>query len=368
MFKFFKMLIILIVFLSAALALYFQYIGHFDPVEIAVNFKEQGDRDQALDVIEFSRENNIGDQQRLADLNEEYEYGFFEKNKDLFYQGAIKGEVYNTYSGIGCIAADLVIVGDVRDLTKESINLATGKNVDYVVAALSTIGIGTAVAEVSGVGTAPGVMVDAGASVLKTSIKFITKTARKIPDSILKTVLIGKKVGISFYEKLWSIFKSTNFSIPSTVTILSKLKDFNHLDSAVVISKKAKKGAVLFISKTGDEGFKAYETFKSYRLGDLFAAGIKRNPKGVFGVTKFNTIIHSIKFLEKHGFLIALLIILSLLASIFAMLPAWISITIFVLSGGFLGYKTRKSYKALRRKKYFHTKKHSIIALQEVSA
>ena len=73
-----------------------------------------------------------------------------------------------------------------------------------VVAALSAIGLGTTVAEATGAGTA----VDAGVSVVKTTVKYVTKIFKKIPDSMLKTAITGQKLGAKAYKRIWALFKS----------------------------------------------------------------------------------------------------------------------------------------------------------------
>ena len=339
-----KVIILLFIFLSSALALYLNYIGEFDPVEMAVALKNENKRDQALEVIKFGLENKVGDQKALKDLQEEYEYGFIEKSKDLFWHGATKGDVFNLYSGIGCIAADLCIIGDVRDLTKEGYHLLAGKKIDYVVAALSGIGVGTTVLETTG----GGVIVDAGVSVVKNVFKYATKVFRKIPDSLLKAIVAGKKVDSAAYKKIWVLFKETNLSIPNMTTILSKVKDVRYLDAAIDLTRRMKKGAVIFISKSGESGLRTYEAFKKFKLGGFFISSFKRNPKGVLGVTKWPRRIHYLKIVKKKGFVLPALIALSSLAMILAMLPPWVPVVTFIGSAGYFGWDF---YRALKRRK-----------------
>jgi hypothetical protein len=336
--KLLKVVLLLFIFLSSGLALLLNFIGEFDPVQMAIDLKNDNERDQALDVIGFSIENNIGNQQELEALYDEYQYDATEKLNDLFWDGAVKGNVFNVYSGIGCVAADLAVVGDVRDLTKEGISLLTGKDVDYVVAALSAIGVGTTVAEATGVG-AP---VDAGVSVIKTIVKYASKVLKKIPDSILKTAISAKKFSAAVYEKVWILFKETNFSAPNVATILSKIRDIKYLDPAIAVTKRLKKGGAIFINKTGEAGLKTYESFNKLKLGDLFISAFKRNPKGVLGITKFHTFIHSVKILKKQGFLIPLVLILTFLANLLAMFPFWVPLIVFLASGGYIGWSIHK--------------------------
>jgi hypothetical protein len=343
--KVFRIALVVFIFISSALALYLEYYEDFDPVQMAIELKNDNKRDQALDVIEFSKENNIGDQKALEDLHKKYQYSMKEKAGDLFWHGAVKGNVFNTYSGIGCIGADLAIIGDIRDLVKQGYYYSTGKDVDWVVAALSAIGLGTTVAEATGAGTA----VDAGVSVVKTTVKYVTKIFKKIPDSMLKTAITGQKLGAKAYKRIWALFRGTKFSIPDMAIILSRVKGVRHLNTAVDLTKRLKKGGVILINNAGEAGLKTYEKFKTLRLEKLFVSAFKRNPKAVLGVTKYHTIIHSIKIFKKQGLLIPAVIAASTLAMILAMFPFWVPLGTLIGSGGYLGWgiyqyrkKTRK--------------------------
>jgi hypothetical protein len=332
--KVFRIALVLFIFISSGLALYLEYCENFDPVQMAMALKNDNKRDQALDVIEFSKENNIGDQQALEDLHKKYQYSLKEKAGDLFWHGAVKGNVFNTYSGIGCIGADLAIIGDIRDLAKQGYYYATGKDVDWVVTALSAIGLGTTVAEATGAGTT----VDAGVSVVKTTVKYVTNIFKKIPDSLLKTAIIGRKLDAKTYKRIWALFRGTKFSIPDMAVILSKVKSVRHLNIAVDLTKRLKKGGVILINKAGGAGLKTYEKFKSLKLGKLFASAFKRNPKAVLGVTKYHTIIHSLKIFKKQGPLIPVIVAASTLAMILAMFPFWVPLGALIGSGGYLGW------------------------------
>jgi hypothetical protein len=343
--KFLKGLILLYIMACSCLAIYINYIGDFDPVAMAAKLKGEGKRDEALDVLQFSISNKIGDQKELKRLREEYKYSAFEKSKDLFWHGAVKGNVFNMYSGVGCIAADLLIIGDIRDLSKEGYKMFTDEDVDYIVLSLSTIGLAANAAEFTAVGAPAGAATDAGASVLKTMVKYTSKVIKNIPDGVLKVFVTGKKVGSDVYAKIWILFKETKFSIPNVTTILSKVKDIKYLDATVDITKNLKKGAVIFISKTGENGLKTYEYFKKLKIGNFFISSFKRNPKGVLGITKFQTSIRSIKFLKKHDLFMTTTLLITLLAKILAMFPVWVPATVVILSILYFAWTFRRKRK-----------------------
>ena len=120
------------------------------------------------------------------------------------------------------------------------------------------------------------------------------------------------------------------------------------MDTAVDLTKRLKKGGVILINKAGEAGLKTYEKFKTLRLEKLFVSAFRRNPKAVLGVTKYHTIIHSIKIFEKQGLLIPAVVAASTLAFILAMFPFWVPLGTVLCSGGYLGwciYRYRKKHR-----------------------
>jgi hypothetical protein len=327
-----RTIIFFFIFFSSGLTIFLNYHEDFDPVEMAVEFKNADNRDQALDIIEFSMDNNIGDQEALKSLYGKYQYSFKEKSRDLFWHGAVKGDVFNMYSGIGCIAADLAIIGDVRDLSKQGINWFAGKDVDYIVAGLSAIGVGTTVASMTG----PGGVVDAGVSVAKTTAKYVNKFFETVPDSIMKAALAGKKFTTSVYKKFWLLFKETKFSVPDVALMSSKIKNVKNLDIAIDLTKNLKKGGAIFLVTAGEPGLEVYKNYRKLGLEKLFVSAFKTNPKAILGLTRFNTIIHSVKIFQKQGFLLSTIILSSSLALILAVLPFWVPFVTLAASGGYL--------------------------------
>jgi hypothetical protein len=106
--RFVKFAVVSVLLLSSGLALYIHSEGgSFDPIREIEKLRDQNRRDDALDMARFYRENQIGDNRELKDLEEGLNYTAEEKLKSLVRNGAIKGEVYDTYSGLGAISADL---------------------------------------------------------------------------------------------------------------------------------------------------------------------------------------------------------------------------------------------------------------------
>jgi hypothetical protein len=99
----------------SGLALYIhQKSPDFDPVKEIQRLKKESRRDDALDMINFFKENKQANTDEIKNLEQDLAYSSAEKIKSFVWDGSIKGEVYDTYSGLGAISSDLVIFGDAR--------------------------------------------------------------------------------------------------------------------------------------------------------------------------------------------------------------------------------------------------------------
>lgn len=116
-------------------------------------------------------------------------------------EGLLSGSSDETIGQAASVAADFFVIGDIRDLAKQGVNLARGEEVDQVLVALSALGvIATAAQVASGAGTvasagavAPAV---AGASVAKGGLVAL-KTARRLgslPAWLSKKIVTEVKV------------------------------------------------------------------------------------------------------------------------------------------------------------------------------
>ena len=93
--------VLVFVILSSGLALYIHYQGkNFDLVREIQRLKQENRRDEALDMARFFGKNETSDKEKLKELERELEYSTFEKIKSFTWNGVIKGEVYDSYSGI----------------------------------------------------------------------------------------------------------------------------------------------------------------------------------------------------------------------------------------------------------------------------
>ena len=113
-----------IIFTASFLALVAQHgDNHWDPIQAIQQLKIQHRRDGAIDLVQFLKDTRTYSTDELARLENDVPYGPLDKAKSMLWEGVIKGNVNDTYSGLGAMAADCSLFGDLRDITKEIWNL-----------------------------------------------------------------------------------------------------------------------------------------------------------------------------------------------------------------------------------------------------
>lgn len=99
-------------------------------------------------------------------------------------EGIFSGTSDETIGQIASVGTDFFVIGDLRDLAKQGVNLAKGEEVDEVLVALASIGVVASAAQaLSGVGTVASGGVAAPAAAGTTAAKsslIALKTARKL--------------------------------------------------------------------------------------------------------------------------------------------------------------------------------------------
>jgi len=204
---------LIIVALSSGLALVSHYArSEFDPVKEIQQLTNQHRRDDALDMIDFFKKNQTGNKDALKRIKNDLEYTTNEKIKS-FAKGAVKGEVYDTYSGVGAISADLCVVGDLRDLGIQSWRyLIDNPDFDAMVMFLSSIGVVLS--------TKP--FIHGIESFGKNAVKYLRRISKFSPEGILKKFLSGK-IPLKDSKKIWNLLKKTSslFPVPHRVYLIS---------------------------------------------------------------------------------------------------------------------------------------------------
>jgi hypothetical protein len=116
----------------------------------------------------------------------------------------IKGEVHDTYSGMGAVSSDLCLLGDLRDLAIQSWNyLFDRSDFDQVVMGLS----------VAGVGFSSTPFVNGSSSVAKSMVKYSKRMPKAAKSPLLKQFISGK-LSPKESEKIWHLLKKTGGAYP----------------------------------------------------------------------------------------------------------------------------------------------------------
>jgi hypothetical protein len=199
--KYIKLGLFSFIFVSSGLALYIHWEGgSFDPVREIQRLRGQNRRDDALDMARFYRENHVADNRELKDLEENLDYTAEEKLKSLIWNGAIKGEVYDTYSGLGAISADLCVFGDLRDLGIQSWKyLSKDESFNTLIMLLSA----------SGVGLSSTGLVNGCNALTKDTVKYLERIPCVADNGVLRK-LLARKVTYEESEKIWHLLKKTS--------------------------------------------------------------------------------------------------------------------------------------------------------------
>ncbi len=200
-----KYVLLIVIIVSSAFTIYLNYTGStFDPIKEIQSLREQNRRDDALDLAKFYNENQTGNQEIIAALQNDLEYTTTERIKSISWDGFIKGQVYDSYSGIGAISSDLILYGDLRDLSIQGWKrLTKADDIDGVVAVLSAAGIGLSTTA----------FINGSNALAKNTIKFLKNVPATINTGLLKQFLSGKVSPVEC-EKIWHLLKKTNGPFP----------------------------------------------------------------------------------------------------------------------------------------------------------
>jgi len=335
----FKFCVLVILILTTGLAIHINYAGSdFDPIEKIYQLQKENRRDDANDLVQSFKNSDSIDQDEIQKLENELEYTTLEKLKSITWNGAVKGEVYDKYSGIGAISADLVILGDLRDIAIQSWNYMTDRErYDSLIMILSA----------AGVGLSSTTFVNGCVSLAKNTSKYLMSVPSLAKKGLLKIFLTGSMTA-GHSEKIWSLFKTNEWSIPRTVSTLASVHNARELDIAADIINRHKFTGNAFIHLNGSNGLNLYESLPN-RLQHILLKGFYKNPIAVCGLTRLHLLIHSIKILKKYH-LSVLAIPLTAFAMFLSMLPKPLVWFTFIASLLYLLAITAKPVYAFKRK------------------
>jgi len=196
-----KFSLLLVIIFSTVLALYVHYKGAgFDPIREIQRMKKDNLRDDALDMARLFQDSKDADTNDISKIAKDLEYSTSEKIKSFTWNGVVKGEVYDTYSGFGAISSDMCIVGDLRDIGIQTFKYMThDPEFDRLIAILSVAGIGLS--------STP--YFNGTNALAKSTFKYLKRMPASFEKGVLKKFLSGK-LSPRECEKVWNLLKKTN--------------------------------------------------------------------------------------------------------------------------------------------------------------
>ena len=191
----------MLLIITSGTALYSQIVGSYftDPIQKIKDLQSQHRRDEALDLVQFYEENKTIDPQKLKAIKADLEYTVVEKFKAIA-MGAVTGKVWDTFSGIGAIASDFFVWGDIRDLGIQTWRFINNEKTDVIVATLSGVGIFLSVQPYA----------DVSVSFAKNSFKYFKRILSFGGNtSFLRRFLKGKS-SLKEMKMVFNLLKKTN--------------------------------------------------------------------------------------------------------------------------------------------------------------
>ena len=152
---------------------------------------DRSDFDDVRMYLEISRENNfplafsVYEQQLIE---QDTQVKRIVNNTSNFIDGFLKGDGSNIAGIAGAVSADFTVIGDVRDLKKETSKYLDGNEVNELIVILSGTGIGLTALTIGSMGSAA--PAKTGASMMKLAVK----TQRISKGFQKQLVKLGRKV------------------------------------------------------------------------------------------------------------------------------------------------------------------------------
>lgn len=340
-----RIVLALVVIVASGLSLHTHYAGmSVDPVTEVQKLMDKKQRDGARDMVLFFRDAGEGSE-TLDDLYTGLDYTLMGKARSFAWDGVVKGDVHDSYSGAGAVSADLLIIGDIRDLGIQSWKyLTNADDFDKWILILSAGGIGlTATSFVKGTG-----------SLAKNTVKFVKRMPRIQDKGVLKAFMSGQ-LPRRYHESVWKLFKANDNSIPRTASMLSRMDNPKHIDTAVDLVSRNRRAGNAYIELAGERGLSLYARTPE-KLKGHFIKVFNRNPRAVLGLTNSHLVLHTIKIFKKYH-LLSLLIPIAALSLLLNILPLPI---VWLIFAGSTGYVVMMACRVVRRR--FKTKNSQQIA------
>ena len=137
-------------------------------------------------------------------IEKQLEYGTFEIFKSALWNGVTKGEVYDHYSGLGAITADMCLWGEIRDLVIEGYKIIyLDSNHEKQMVIISGTGVSSFCYP----------MIDGAGVLAKNTGKYLKSVSRPPSGGLLRQFVSGDLSPIEG-QKIWELFKKTTGRSP----------------------------------------------------------------------------------------------------------------------------------------------------------
>ena len=210
------------------------------------------------------------------------------RNTKEFGSGFISGKGDSAVGISGSMFADMTVVGDLRDLSKEGTKFIHSEKYDKIVLGVATVGVGLSASQLLSAGSTTPLKV--GASVIKVAKKtgkitqsflniISSKLAKAVDMKLLKTIdfssinsikkikpTIAKSLKLGEISKLFGNINSVkkNTSLFDTVTLLKYVDKEKDLNKLVKVSSKYKKNTKGVLKVVGKGAFRGVTKVVKY--------------------------------------------------------------------------------------------------------
>ena len=139
----------------------------------------------------------------LTLLHDQLKYSTAEKFKSALWDGMMKGEVYDHYSGLGAVSSEICLWSDIRDLAIRGYSFMDRNLADTY--CLFPSGM------VSPAFCYP--IIDGPAVLSKTTVKYLDRLPKPPSTGLLRQFVSGD-LGPINEQKIWQLFKKTTGQSP----------------------------------------------------------------------------------------------------------------------------------------------------------
>ena len=293
-----RILLMMFVALSFAFTFVLKTQSHsVDLVKLIKKLDSENRRDDALVLIKAFKGKTERDNNELAKIEKQLEYDTIEKFKSALWNGTTKGEVYDHYSGLGALIADMCLWGYIRDLAIEGYDFITrDSSNENAMMLLSGTGVSSFCYPI----------ID-GASVLAKNMEKYLKSSFNTPSGGLLRQYVSGDLSPTESQKIWLLFKKTTGPYPERQPSFPTFPTCN-TSIRHPISSVASGRAVVH-----------------HRLRYKYIDTFRKHPKSFVGIAGSPLMSRIIKILDRYS-LISIFLPIIFLAIVMTMLPDFHSV------------------------------------------